>query len=229
MAEFKFTSYGDLIKQSDYSWKFMRMFRDMWCTAPQEIRREILADLEKEAKFYDERCHMGEYCDCSHAVNLGHQWQGWGDNRLYVWLNADGVPFYAGQAKCYTRRPLDIKYKTRSEEFKDVVRGGGCHVVIVAENIPGSKINELEKELIAYLFWKKYPIVNKRDLPSLRERNFAAFVSEKSNLDIESVFLANTEYRSEMESIFSVLKQVVGAKWEGECAVLSETPKLEAV
>ncbi len=222
MVNLKFSPGGCLIEQGEYSAEFMRMFIDFVGTAPDDVRQEIEKQMQKGLRLYSR--HYDSYCDSSHSVSLGHYWRGWGDNLLYVWFNSEAMPFYVGKAKYHTSRPTDVKYRTRSVEFQNVVRGGGCHVAIIATNIPDSKIDELERDLIAYCAWKQYPLVNKRDLPSVREVKMAVDMSKRTGNTIEDLFLSQIdfEYESEMKSIFDVLKNKVGVSWTGEYAELEK-------
>lgn len=212
---------GTPVEQGTYDFKLMRMFDNFIATASPEIRAAIKKRLEDAITRFELPSETLGCADWRNTVDLGDKWQGWGPNSLYVWLDGDGIPFYAGQAVAVSR-PGQFRYKERSEEFKDVIRRGGCHSVVVAKHIPSTKIDDLEQGLIAYLGWKEYPIVNKRKLPSNMEIGLAKRIAKAGNLSIESVFLSQTEYESEFRAIFSVLDKVVGKKWDGECAVLSD-------
>ena len=139
----------------------------------------------------------------------------------------DIIPFYAGQAKD-RNRVEHFTSTTRSQKFKEVVRKGGCHAVVVAKHIPGSKINDLERGLIAYLRWKDYPTVNDRDLPNPMECSMAKKIAKAGKFTLEEVFLSNTEYENDFAKIFAVLNDVVGVEWKGECAVFPDIKRKRA-
>lgn len=208
---------GDLIEQDNYNWGYMRMFEDFVANASPEIQEEIMECIERAR--HRDICPWGTkaWTDWDKAADLGDKYNGWGRNLLYVWLNSDGIPFYVGQA-VDSARPSQFKYKTRSEAFRDVIREGGCHSVVVAKHIPQSKIDNLEKELISYFCWKEYPVVNAQGLPSSMECRMAKKIAKAGNMSVEDVFLCNTEHDREFKAIFSVLDKVVGQPWNGECA-----------
>ena len=209
---------GFPVAQEEYNAGYMNFIEDFIVQASPEIRSEIQARVAK-AIAVEERC-LGwtkPYVDWTQAVDLGDLYCGWGPNYLYVWLTADGVPFYAGQAKD-RGRVEQFTSTNRSERFKAVVREGGCHAVVVAKHLPQSKINALERGLIGYLKWKDYPIVNEKDWPSPTEYSMARRLAEVGGSTLEEVFLANTEHRDCFEKILDVLLKVVGVKWTGECA-----------
>lgn len=214
---------GCPIEQDTYDFGLLRIFEDFVATASPEIRREIQKRVEKAVASEDKIPRGYPWVDWSKAVDLGDKYNGWGHNFLYVWLNGSGVPFYVGQARV-TNRPGDFEYDTRSSEFQDVIREGGCHSVVIAKHISQKAIDDLEKGLISYFCWKGYPLVNKRDLPSTMECRMAEKLSRAGKLTLEEVFFGATEYDFEFERIFAVLSEVVGAPWGGECAEFK--PKL---
>ncbi len=223
MMEIKVAPDGFPIEQGFYNAGLLRMFGDMVATASPEIREEIRRRLEKAV--HTEEWSIGlakPYVDWSHASDLGDLYKGWGPNYLYVWLNKDGVPFYAGQAKD-RNRVEHFTSSTRSEKFKKIVGRGGCHAVVVAKHIPDTKIDGLERELIAFLKWKEYPIVNEKDLPSERECKMAKKIADSSGYPIDRVFLLQSEYNSDFKKILNVLDEVVCAEYVGECATFAKT------
>lgn len=221
MAKLKYSPGGDMIEQGSYSWEYMRMFTDFIVTASPDIREEISKEVRKVLSHSDpsERKYEG-YCRKDDAVNLGDKYDGWGPNILYVWFNGDGEPFYVGQSKYFKSRPTDIKYRTRSEEFQAVVRKGDCHVEVVAMYIPDSKIDDLEKELIRYLSWEDYPLVNKRDMPTKTEKDLAHKICKYSGTSVADTFLSQTEYKDEMRKLLPIVRGLVGKVWLGESACL---------
>lgn len=215
----KYDKYGYPMEAGDYDWGYMGFVKDFILSASPEILEEIRREVEKEAKWKlrkNDRCIIG-HVDWRHYVDLGDKYSGWGKNFLYIWLNKDNVPFYVGQAKNQDR-PNQFKYKTRTPEFQEVIRQGGCHSAVVALHIPDSKINDLEMELLAYLCWKEYPIVNNMGIPRATECRMARRFQEFNKTSLEDVFLMQTEYKDEMTKIFSVMEKVIGMPWEGECA-----------
>lgn len=213
----KFDNTGYPVDVGDYNWGFMRLFKAFVLHASPEIREEMRREIEREMKWTESAHRISGHVDWRHFVDLGDKYQGWGKNHLYIWLNGDNLPFYVGQAQ-NKDRPGQFKYKTRSPEFKEIIRQGGCHAVVVANHIPDSKINDLEMELLAYLCWKEYPIVNNVGIPRVAECRLAKRFLEDSKTSMEALFLMQTEYREEMTAIFSVLEKVIGVPWEGECA-----------
>lgn len=221
--EIKMAKDGFPIEQGEYSSGLMRMFTDMIATASPEIREEMRRRFETEITRHERWMGLTKnFVDLSKAVDLGDFHKGWGSNYLYIWLNGEGVPFYAGQAKDRDR-VSQFSSTTRSEAFKNVVRNGGCHAVVVAKHIPDSKINELERGLIAYLKWEDYPIVNNRDLPSPMECSMAKRIAKVGKSTMKQVFLSHTQYKTDFTKIFTVLDGVVGVEWIGECATFSNS------
>ena len=216
----KLDKYGYPVEAGDYDWSMMNFVTEFLLYASPEIQEEIRREVEKVAKWKKTDRVISGHVDWRHYVDLGDKYHGWGKNHLYIWLNGDKMPFYVGQAQSKDR-PGQFKYKTRSPEFQDIVRQGGCHAVVVANHIPDSKINELEMDLLAYLCWKEYPMVNNIGIPRSAECRLAKRFQEKCKTTMEEVFLMQTDYQDEMKKIFSVLETVIGHPWEGECADMS--------
>lgn len=226
--EIKMSPGGMPTEQGDYNFGYMWMFEDFIVQASPEIREEIKKRVEK-AIISDERWHKWArpHVDWIRAVDLGDAYKGWGPNYLYVWLNSENIPFYAGQSKDRDRAG-HFTSSTRSEKFKDVVRKGGCHAVVVAKHLPDSKINDLEQGLIRYFKWKDYPIVNDKGLPSQTECSMAKKLAESGSCSMEQVFLDETEYANDFAKIFAVLDEAASSEWTGECAVLLEKQSCRA-
>ena len=139
--------------------------------------------------------------------------------------------FYVGKAEDPSRMG-QYAYKTRSEDFQARVREGGCHAVMVAKHISGNRLDELEKSLISYMCWRGFPLVNVKDMPS-KEKNIlwsvfrtcknVAEVQGRLGIDATDIYLDWKRDMAELAPVISALDQVVGTKWEGECADL--TPK----
>jgi hypothetical protein len=129
------------------------------------------------------------------------------------------------------------EYNTRSQAFKDRILEGGCHAVLVAKGISGKKVDDLEKQLITYLCWKGYPLVNVKDVPG-KEKHILWTVFEKyktkdavrTYLGDEAVDLYDDWYIAmrALAPIITVLEKVIGSKWEGECADLAPKAKKPA-
>lgn len=216
--EYKVAPSGMLIEQDNYDWSFMRVFVDFVATASPEIREEIYRELAMAIRREDDPCRTTqEHVDWNHMVDLGDKHGGWGRNYLYVWLNDDGMPFYVGQCT-NTVRPGTYKYQSRSRDFQEVVKRGGCRAVVIAKHIPKSKIDDLESELISWFCWNEYPLVNVRCVPSKKEIALAKRISNHSNVALETVFLEQTEYKDEMRAIFSALGKVIGVTEIAVCA-----------
>lgn len=219
--EIKMAPCGIPTVQDEYSLDYMTMFEDFIVQASPKVREEIKKRVEKAIANEDRFNGWAKpYVDWSRATDLGSMLGGWGPHYLYVWLNGNNVPFYAGQARD-RRRVEHFTSTTRSQRFKDIVRKGGCHAVVVAKHIPGSKINDLERGLIAYLKWEGYPVVNDKDLPSQRECSMAKRVAKAGNFTMQQVFLSGTEYENDFAKIFAVLNEALCVGWTGEYAVLT--------
>lgn len=213
----KFDNHGFPMEAGDYNWGMMNFVSEFLLYASPEIQEEIRRQVEKEAKWRKTKRDIVAHTDWRHFVDLGDKYHGWGKNFLYIWLNGENLPFYVGQAQ-NKDRPGQFKYNTRSSEFQDVIRQGGCHAVVVANHIPDSKINDLEMELLAYLCWKEYPLVNAMGAPRAAECRLARKFQDACKTTLEEVFLMQTEYKDEMSALFSVLEKVIGVPWEGACA-----------
>ncbi len=220
---------GTVFSVNEFHDGWIEVVCDLMATASPTVRNEIKMRVERAVRNEDSDCRIDGYCDCSKAVELkGHFW-GW--NYLYVWLDGQGVPFYVGKGS-RTNRIADFKYSTRSNEFQDRVREGGCHAVKVAKHISDKEIDYLEKSLISYLCWRGYPLVNRRDVPDREKLGlWSIFEQMDDNKDIIRTLSGTVkdcynEWRYCMETlspIIGVLDEVIGCTWAGECADL--TPK----
>jgi len=200
------------------------------CASP-ELRKQIREEVEKRVRREDEIKVVYGYCDESHAVDLGDKRKGWGIGYLYVWLDGDGIPFYVGKAEDPSRMG-QYAYKTRSEEFQNIIRKGGCHAVMVAKHIPSDRLDVLERNLISYMCWRGFPLVNVKDMPS-KEKNILLSVFQcckdvkevqnRLGVEAQDVYLEWKANMDDLAPVIAVLDKVVGMKWEGECADL--TPK----
>lgn len=202
---------------------------DMLKFASPEFREKIMDRIQHGMSFHDSQFIVDGYCDKSRAAEFGGYHYSWGENYLYVWLDNEGLPFYAGQANNLDR-PAQYKCKTRSEAFKTKIAEGGCHSVLVAKHIHKDLIDEMEKKLIKYLCWRGYPIVNVKDMPPRSEMLLWTIFSSSPNTESVRVKLGDDgvdlfwSWKNDMEAlkpIIDVLDSVVGQKWDGECAVLS--------
>lgn len=218
--EIKLSPGGEPIEQDVYDITLERMFSGMMATASPEIREEIMKRVQRAIECED-HCGITEpHVDWSKAVDLGDKYDGWGHYFLYVWFDSEGTPFYAGQG-VDSRRPGQYTSSQRSEEFKNVIRRGGCHSVVVAKHIPKSKIDNMERQLIRYLYWRGYPVVNKKDLPSTIERRLMLETCGHTGKSIDSVFLSQPEVESGFKRVLKVLEEVTKTPWKGKCAEIA--------
>lgn len=196
--------------------------------ATPEMREEIRKSVEKWVANEDADCVVSGYCDCSKAVELGKTRYSWGPCYLYIWLDKDGKPFYAGKADGGTRM-ADYKYNTRSSEFQAKIAEGGCHSVKVVKHVASENIDDMERWLISYLCWKGYSLVNKKDLPSKEKMVlWSLFTKYEKYSDVvkdlgESAASLFQDWKTDMGDyapIIMMLDGIVGVPWEGECAEL---------
>ena len=222
---------GKVFDPNRFDWGWVDVFSNMIAYASPELRAEIQKEVQKRVNMADAPRVIYGCCDASRAADLGDKRKGWGKGYLYVWLDGDGIPFYVGKAEDPSRMG-QYAYKTRSEDFQNIIRKGGCHAVMVAKHIPGDRLDELERNLISYMCWREFPLVNVKDMPS-KEKNllWSVFrccknideVQARLGVDAGDVYW---EWKANMDAlapVIAVLDEVVGVKWEGECADL--TPK----
>lgn len=222
---------GKAFDPNHFDWGWVDVFSNMIAYASPEIRAEIQKEIQRRVRREDDAKTTYGYCDERHAADLGDKRNGWGKGYLYVWLDGEGIPFYVGKAEDPSRMG-QYAYKTRSEEFQNIIRKGGCHAVMVAKHIPGDRLDELEKNLISYMCWREFPLVNVKDMPS-KEKNIlwsvfqccknAKEVQDRLGIDASDVYWDWKQNMDELAPVISALDKVIGVKWEGECADL--TPK----
>ena len=196
--------------------------------SPQE-RQAIMKEIEERIAKHDEQFVVDGYCDRSLAVDC-HIENRWGHHYLYVWLDKNGIPFYAGQSNDLTR-PWVCK-SNRSPQFKEKIAEGGCHSVVVAKNIHSWDINQLERSLITYLSWEGYELANVKDVPSkdkvelwktLRKYTGVLEVKSKRQKDEDVLITLFREWKqcaAEIKPVIGVLDKVIGVPWFGKTAVL---------
>jgi hypothetical protein len=204
--------------------------------ASPEERRRIKEKIESCVANHDAQFVVDGYVDRSLAVDC-HQRDFWGEHYLYVWLDANGKPFYVGQSNGFTR-PWTCK-TGRSSEFKAKIAEGGCHCAVVAKNIHSGDINYLEEDLIAYLVYEGYELVNTKSVPSqgevtlwnmFREYNAEEDVKKafRKSTSLEKILSSYREWRmrlNEIHPVIEVLNKIIGTKWEGETATLAAKEK----
>ena len=222
---------GTAYDPGSYDWRWVDVFADMMSHVSCELREEIFNQINGVISRKEASNQIYGHCDESHAADLSSKRAGWGRGYLYVWLDENGNPFYVGKAEDPSRMG-QYAYKTRSEEFQNIIRKGGCHAVMVAKHIPGHKLDELERNLIAYACWRGFPLVNVKDMPS-KEKNLlwnvfqtcknASEVQSRLGVDAAELFYEWKANMDALKPIIAVLDEVVGVKWDGECADL--TPK----
>lgn len=214
-----------------YSEDFFYGIARLISTATPERREKLRKEIERRVKSHDSYYVVSDYCDRSRAVELGKARREWGDCYLYVWLDKDGVPFYAGKGEV-EGRDAEFKYSSRSKEFQDKIREGGCHSVMVAKHISARDIDDVEKWLIAYLCWKGYPLVNKKDVPSKETLVLWSIftkckdwksVSADLGKDAAKIYSSWSTDMRDYAPIISVLDSVIGVEWTGDTADI--TPK----
>ena len=225
---------GKVFDPSDFDWGWVDVFANMMAYASPDLRAEIQNEVQKRINREDDTSPIYGCCDESHAADLGDKRKGWGKGYLYVWIDGNGIPFYVGKAEDPSRMG-QYAYKTRSEEFQNKIREGGCHAAMVARHIPSYRLDELERNLISYMCWRGFPLVNVKDMPS-KEKNIlwsvfctcknATEVQNRLGVDATEVYLEWKTNMADLEPVISVLDKVIGVKWEGECADL--TPKEKA-
>lgn len=227
-----------------------RDFDDSWTSdvarfiayASHEERKRIKERIESYVAERDAQFIVDGYVDRSLAVDC-HQRGFWGEHYLYIWLDSKGIPFYAGQSNSFTR-PSECK-SNRTPQFKAKIAEGGCHCVLVAKNIHSGDINYLEQDLIAYLVYQGYELVNVKDIPSQGElvlwNMFREYTTEedvkrafRKTASLEKVLSSYREWQMrlcEIAPIIEVLNKVIGTKWEGETAtiVVKEKPKAKTI
>lgn len=210
--------------------------------ASPKDRKRIKEEVERRVARHDAEFVVDGYVDRSLAVDC-HQRDFWGKHYLYVWLDTNGIPFYAGQSNDFTR-PWTCK-TGRAPEFKSKIAEGGCHCVLVAKNIHSGDINYLEQDLIAYLVYQGYELVNKKDIPSQEELvlfdMFREYANEedvkkafRKSASLERILSSYREWQrrlGEIAPIIEVLNNVIGVKWEGEAATVErkEKPKAKTI
>jgi hypothetical protein len=213
----------------DSSWTF-DVAKFIAHASPTE-RQRIKERIESYIAKHDAQFVVDGYVDRSLAVDC-HQRDFWGEHYLYVWLDAKGIPFYAGQSNGFIR-PWACK-TGRSAKFKRKIAEGGCHCVLLAKNIHSGDINYLEQDLIAYLIYQGYELVNTKDVLSQGEialwDMFREYTTEdevkkafRKSASLEKILFSYREWQrrlGEIAPIIEVLNKVVGAKWEGETATL---------
>ena len=222
---------GKLFDPGSFDWGWVDVISDMMAYASPELREEIRKEVQKRIQWQECAGRIYGHCDESHAADLGDKRKGWGKGYLYVWLDREGQPFYAGKAVDPSRMG-QYAHKTRSEEFQDRIREGGCHAVMVAKHIPDHRIDELERNLISYMCWRGFPLVNVKDTPS-KEKNLiwsvfwtckdATEVLNRLGDDAMDVYWEWKHNMDDLAPVIAVLDKVIGKKWDGACANL--TPK----
>lgn len=225
---------GTVFIPDRFNWGWVDVISDVIAYASPELREAIQKEVQKRVSREDESKSIYGHCDASRAADLGEKWNGWGKSYLYIWLDGEGIPFYVGKAEDPSRMG-QYAYKTRSEEFQNIIRKGGCHAVMVAKHIPGDRIDELERNLISYMCWREFPLVNVKDMPS-KEKTilWSVFKACKNTADVQSrlgvgatdVYL---EWKADMAAlapVIEVIDEVIGVKWDGACADLSPKEKV---
>lgn len=220
-------------RMGNYSYAWVRPIAECFRYASPEIRKEIYTRIEKEIEYEEKRIKSlteVSYCDMSHVVDMA-QYNGWGPNYLYVWLDEKGWPFYVGKGR-ETSRLLQYEYKTRSVAFQEKIRKGGCHVCMIAKNISDGDIDAWERELIAYLYCSGYKLLNEKDKPNSEQvimRNMfmrcqdAEKVSRSVGYDVAALWEEYEQLAEDLSEVYKVLEEIIGAIWTGGCADL--TPK----
>jgi hypothetical protein len=210
--------------------------------ASPEERQKIKERIETYVAKHDSYFVVDGYVDRSLAVDC-HQGSFWGKHYLYVWLDRNGMPFYAGRSNDFVR-PWTCK-TGRSEKFKAKIAEGGCHCVLVAKNIHSGDISYLEQDLIAYLVYQGYELVNTQAVPSQGELvlwdMFRGYTTEEDvkkafrrSASLEKILSSYIEWQGRLcgiAPIIEVLNKVIGAKWDGETATLErkEKPKAKTI
>lgn len=214
-------------------------FNELWVSeisqcfalASPKVRQRMKDEIESRVAQYDAGFIVDGYCDRSLAVDC-HIEKRWGEHCLYVWLDSKGIPFYAGKSNGF-KRPCE--YKTnRTPQFKEKIADGGCHSVVVAKNIHSWDINYLERDLITYLSWEGYELVNIKDVPSkekielwktLRKYTGVLSVKDKPQKGEDEIITMLRDWErcvAEIRPVIGVLDKIIGVPWMGKTAVLSE-------
>ena len=217
--------------QKNYCEAYFYEIAKLVASATPEMREKLRRRIEKEIQSEDSYYVVSGHCDRSKAVELGKTLYEWGECYLYVWLDKNGIPFYAGKGEV-SGRDGDFKYNTRSTDFQARIAEGGCHSVMVVKHVSPRYIDEMERWLISYLCWKGYPLVNQKDVPSKEKMiMWSMFTKYENRVDVVSDLGEKAgelwrDWVSDMrwyKPIVDVLKSVIGEKWEGHCADI--TPK----
>lgn len=214
----------------NWIWEVSRMIAQATPEKRKKIKRAVEEQIARDDNSY---CVEG-YCDRSRAIELAESPCCWGNASVYVWLDKDGIPFYAGKCNDGASRMGEFKYNTRSEDFQLRIAEGGCHAVLLAKHVSPREIDEVEKWLITYLFWKGYPLVNKKDVPNRETLAlWSLFQKYENRRDVTKEFDEEIgdlfrDWKTNMRDytpIIRVLDCVVGVAWDGECADISPLNK----
>lgn len=82
---------------------------------------------------------------------------------VYFWEDESHEVFYVGSGKGY--RFNDMNEKSRSPEFMQWLRGGGCRPRIVAYGMTKEESLKHESELIRSFYGLGFPLVNVSGIP----------------------------------------------------------------
>lgn len=208
-----------------YGWIIDNMVEALLHASP-EIQKEITTEVQRRLERWGDPYDKRKYWDYSKAVDYASWHNGFGYGKLYVWFDSENKPFYVGQSKNLDR-PSQYKYKTRSPEFQDKIKAGGCYVVLIGKNIRGDDIDELEKHMMDYLSWRGYNLVNQKDMPSESDRLMWTLFEKCADrkevtkrlgeeaLPLYAEWLRNKHW---IEPMVELVESIRNEPWLGECA-----------